>query len=87
MDDEYQETVKGLLAHEEDEAGGLMTTQFMALPPDKTIVDALAYIRQHADGGRYLLHLRGGPGLETARRGQPRGNFCRTKSSPPLSAS
>ncbi len=49
MDDKYQEQVKDLLAHEEDEAGGLMTTEFMALPPDKTIVDALAYIRQHAD--------------------------------------
>ena len=49
MDDEYQEQVKGLLEHDEDEAGGLMTTEFMALPPDKTIVDALAYIRQHAD--------------------------------------
>ncbi|MBI5249500.1 MAG: magnesium transporter [Desulfomonile tiedjei] len=49
MDDDYQEQVKGLLAHEEDEAGGLMTTQFMALPSNKTIVDALAHIRQHAD--------------------------------------
>jgi magnesium transporter len=49
MDDKYQEQVKDLLAHEEDEAGGLMTTEFMALPPDKTIVDALAHIRQHAD--------------------------------------
>ncbi len=49
MDGEYQETVKGLLAHEEDEAGGLMTTEFMALPPDKTIVDALAAVRQNAD--------------------------------------
>ena len=49
MDDEYEETVKGLLAHEEDEAGGLMTTQFMALGPDATIVDALAHIRQHAN--------------------------------------
>jgi magnesium transporter len=49
MDDEYEETVKGLLAHEEDEAGGLMTTQFMALGPEATIVEALAYIRQHAN--------------------------------------
>jgi len=48
MDDEYQQTVKGLLAHEEDEAGGLMSTQFMSLPPNKTIVDALAYIREIA---------------------------------------
>ncbi len=49
MDGEYKETVRGLLAHEEDEAGGLMTTQFMSLPPDKTIVDALAAVRQNAD--------------------------------------
>ncbi|MEW6349041.1 MAG: CBS domain-containing protein [Thermodesulfobacteriota bacterium] len=48
MDDEYRQTVKDLLVHEEDEAGGLMTTQFVALPRDKIIVDALAYIRQHA---------------------------------------
>jgi magnesium transporter len=48
MDDEYQETVKGLLAHEEDEAGGLMSAHFMSLPPNKTIVDALAYIREIA---------------------------------------
>ncbi len=49
LDDEYEEQVKGLLEHEEDEAGGLMTTQFVALPPDKTIVDALAYLKQNAD--------------------------------------
>jgi CBS domain-containing protein/sporulation protein YlmC with PRC-barrel domain len=49
MDHKYQQTVKGLLEHDEDEAGGLMTTQFMALSPDKTIVDALAFIKQHAD--------------------------------------
>lgn len=48
MDHEYQRTVKDLLAHDEDEAGGLMSTQYMALPPDRTIVDALAYIRQNA---------------------------------------
>ncbi len=45
----YVEEVKRLLAHEEDEAGGLMTTKFMALPPVATIVEALAHIRQHAD--------------------------------------
>jgi magnesium transporter len=49
MDDEHEETIKGLLAHEEDEAGGLMTTQFMTLTPDKTILDALAFIRQNAN--------------------------------------
>jgi len=49
LDDEYEEKVKDLLVHEEDEAGGLMTTQFIALAPDKTVVDALAYIRQNVD--------------------------------------
>jgi len=46
---EYSSKVKELLEHEEDEAGGLMTTQFMALRPDQTVVDALNYIRQHAN--------------------------------------
>jgi len=49
MNADYEAKLKGLLAHEEDEAGGLMSTRFMALPPDSTIVDALAYIRQNAD--------------------------------------
>ncbi len=49
MDHDYQATVRGLLAHEEDEAGGLMTNQFLAFAGDKTIVDALAHIRRHAD--------------------------------------
>jgi magnesium transporter len=48
MDHDYRRTLKELLAHEEDEAGGLMSTQYMALPPNKTIVDALAHIRQNA---------------------------------------
>ncbi len=49
LDDDYEEQVKGLLEHEEDEAGGLMTTQFVALSPDTTIVEALAYLKQNAD--------------------------------------
>ncbi len=49
MEDEYQERVKGLLAHEEDEAGGLMTNRFLVVDPNQTIVDALAHIRQNAD--------------------------------------
>jgi len=57
MDDEYEEKVKELLAHEEDEAGGLMTYQFMSLSPDKTIVDALAYIRQNADETDVIYYL------------------------------
>lgn len=57
MDAEYEEKLKGLLAHEEDEAGGLMTTQFMALPPDKTIVEALAHVRRHANEMDVVYYL------------------------------
>jgi magnesium transporter len=57
MDDDYEEKVIGLLAHEEDEAGGLMTTQFMALPPDRTIVEALAHIRRHANETDVVYYL------------------------------
>lgn len=49
MDRDYQAKVKGLLAHDEDTAGGLMTNQFLAFAGDQTIVDALAHIRRHAD--------------------------------------
>ena len=48
MDEEYAQKVRQLLVHEEDEAGGLMSTRFLALPPDSTIVDALAHIKQNA---------------------------------------
>jgi CBS domain-containing protein/sporulation protein YlmC with PRC-barrel domain len=48
MDQDYAQKVRQLLVHEEDEAGGLMSTRFLALPPDSTIVDALAHIKQNA---------------------------------------
>jgi magnesium transporter len=48
LDETYGQQVKDLLAHDEDEAGGLMTTEFVALPADKTIVEALAHIKQNA---------------------------------------
>jgi magnesium transporter len=49
MDHEYGRQVKGLLVHEDDEAGGLMTTQFVSVSPDQSILDALACIRQNVD--------------------------------------
>jgi CBS domain-containing protein len=57
MDQEYEEKVKGLLAHDEDEAGGLMTTQFITLSPNKTIVEALAHIRQHAEDVDVIYYI------------------------------
>jgi magnesium transporter len=47
MDGEYK-MVKSLLAHEEDEAGGLMTTQFISLPVTR-LSSMLAAVGQNAD--------------------------------------
>jgi magnesium transporter len=57
MDDEYVETVQGLMEHEVDEAGGLMTTQFLALAPNKTIVEALAHIKQLAEETDVIYYI------------------------------
>ena len=45
MEDEEAEDVKELLQHEEDTAGGLMTTDFLAVKPDLTVAETLDFIR------------------------------------------
>ena len=57
MDDDYEEKVKGLLVHEEDEAGGLMTTQYLTVTPNTPIVDALAYIRKNAEEVNVIYYI------------------------------
>lgn len=42
------EEVRRLIAYSEESAGGLMTTQFVALAPDTTIRDAIAKVREHS---------------------------------------
>jgi magnesium transporter len=46
MEDEEAEDVKELLQHEEDTAGGLMTTDFLAVGPDLTVAETLEHIRR-----------------------------------------
>ena len=62
MEDEEAEDVKELLQHEEDTAGGLMTTDFLAVGPDLTVAETLEH---HPQGQRrdreHLRHLRPGP--------------------------
>ncbi len=41
-----------LLAYDTDSAGGLMTTEFVSVPEDMTVEDALAAVRRIARGGR-----------------------------------
>ena len=46
MEKDEAQDVKELLQHEEDTAGGLMTTDFLALGPDLTVAEALDAIRK-----------------------------------------
>lgn len=46
MEPEEARDVRRLLAYEEDEAGGLMTTEPVILPPEATIATALAHARR-----------------------------------------
>lgn len=45
MEEEEAQDVVELLTHEEDTAGGLMTTEAFALPPDLTMLDAIGRLR------------------------------------------
>jgi len=46
MQNDEAEDVKELLQHEEDTAGGLMTTDFLAVGPDLTVAETLEHIRK-----------------------------------------
>jgi magnesium transporter len=49
---EAREETEKLLAYDPDSAGGLMTTEFVSVPEDMTVEDALAGVRRIARGGR-----------------------------------
>ena len=46
MEPEEAEDVRRLMSYEERTAGGMMTTEPVILPPDATVADALAHVRQ-----------------------------------------
>jgi flagellar motility protein MotE (MotC chaperone)/sporulation protein YlmC with PRC-barrel domain len=45
MDPEEADDVRRLMSYEEHTAGGMMTTEPVILPPDATVADALAHVR------------------------------------------
>ena len=45
MDKEEAEDVQELLEHEEHTAGGLMTTEYLAFPPDMTVEESIKELR------------------------------------------
>ncbi|HEV7396866.1 MAG TPA: CBS domain-containing protein [Pyrinomonadaceae bacterium] len=57
MDDEEQADVAELLPYEDDTAGGLMTTEFVTLPRDLTVGEALARLREMAKTPNMIYYL------------------------------
>lgn len=57
MESEEQADVAELLPYEDDTAGGLMTTEFVTLPRDLTVGDALARLREMAETPNMIYYL------------------------------
>ena len=57
MEKDEAEDVTELLEHEEDTAGGLMTTEFLAFPPDMTVEDAITELRLEAPDVETIYYL------------------------------
>jgi magnesium transporter len=70
MDTEEAEDVRKLLAYPEDAAGGIMTTEFIAIPPDLNAEQAIAYLRANADQAETIFYI-----YVTDSEGQLRGVF------------
>lgn len=50
LDDATRREVSALLAYEEDEAGGLMSSRFARVRPDMSVDEAISYLRRQALG-------------------------------------
>jgi magnesium transporter len=57
MEGEEQADVAELLPYEDDTAGGLMTTEFVTLPRDLTVSEALARLREMAETPNMIYYL------------------------------
>jgi magnesium transporter len=57
MEDDEQLEVAELLPYEDDSAGGLMTTEFVTLPRDLTVGEALARLREMAQTPNMIYYL------------------------------
>src|SRR5213594_3201752 len=57
MEDEEQWEVAELLPYADDTAGGLMTTEFVTLPRDLTVGEALARLREMAETPNMIYYL------------------------------
>lgn len=57
MEDDEQSEVAELLPYADDTAGGLMTTEFVTLPHDLTVGEALARLREMAETPNMIYYL------------------------------
>ncbi len=57
MEKEEAEDVQELLEHEEDTAGGLMTTEFLSYPQDMTVEEAIKELRLEAPDVETIYYL------------------------------
>ena len=57
MEHEEQADVAELLPYEDDTAGGLMTTEFVTLPRELTVGEALARLREMAETPNMIYYL------------------------------
>ena len=57
MEREEAEDVRKLLAYPEDTAGGIMTTEFIVIRPDLTAEQAIAVLRETAEGAETILYV------------------------------
>ena len=57
MDVDEAKDVRKLLAYPEDAAGGIMTTEYIAIPPDLNAEQAIAYLRANADQAETIFYI------------------------------
>lgn len=57
MEDAEAEDVRKLLAFPEDSAGGIMTTEYVAVPRGISAEQALAYLRENADEAETIFYV------------------------------
>ncbi len=57
MEKEEAEDVQELLEHEEDTAGGLMTTEYLSFPPEMTVEEAIKELRLEAPNVETIYYL------------------------------
>jgi sporulation protein YlmC with PRC-barrel domain/flagellar motility protein MotE (MotC chaperone) len=57
MEKEEAEDVQELMEHEEDTAGGLMTTEYLSFPPDMTVEEAIKELRLEAPNVETIYYL------------------------------